>query len=171
MSVANTDFSDHVEWFKREVAVPGTFATLFPDTTDDDLAAALVDGLYRAKIDGWFSTIDADPDTFLATTEMTMTGVALVVIYSGIKFIQNQIKDMATRQRYEAPGGLVADTERAPTVLTERLKELVVEKNAILAQAGNSRARAIRMQDGYAIRLGAMAPGERIQPPTLAELG
>ena len=150
------DLSDHVEWLKREVAVPGAFTRLFPETTDDDLAAAMVDGLYRAKLDGWLPRVDADPDTFEVSEPISMTAVAVIVVYSSIKFIQNQIKDMATRQTYKAPG-VEATTEHASNLLTERLKELADEKKQLVANARASRGGSpVFMQDGYAIRVGAL---------------
>lgn len=151
-----TDLSAHVEWLKREVAVPGTFSTLFPDATDDLLAAALVDGLYRAKLDGWLASYEGDPDTFLVTPDLTMTAVAVVIVYSSIKFVQNQIKDMATRQTYKAPGGLEATTERGATVLSERLKELQAERKELLDTARRRGGTTVFMHDGYAIRVAAM---------------
>lgn len=156
---APTDFADHVEWFKREVAVPGTFTSLFPDTRDDDLAAAMVDGLYRAKLDGWLPTVQADPETFVADEALPMEAIAVIIVYSAIKFVQNQITNLATRQTYRAPGGLESTVERAPTVLTERLRELVAEKKELLAAiaGGATRPRTtIHMSDGYAIRAGAL---------------
>lgn len=159
--MSNTDLYDHVEWLKREVAVPGTFAGLFPDTTDDDLAAALVDGLYKAKLDGWLPTVEADPDTFEASAEMSLTAVGVVVLYTGLRLVQNQITNMATRQTYKAPGGLEATTEHAATVLSERLKELQQEKKDLLANARSARPRTpVFMHDGYAIRASAMYPSE-----------
>lgn len=159
-----TDLSEHVEWFKREVAVPGTFGTLFPETTDDDLAAALVDGLYRAKLDGWMPTVEADADTFETNIAITQTAVAIIVVYSAIKFVQNQITNMPTGQRYEAPGGIVADTQRSAQVLTQRLKELNEERKGLLElRNGASRrpATSISMFDGYEVRMGNLRAIER----------
>jgi len=156
-----TDLSDHVEWMKREVAVPGTFASLFPTTTDDDLSAALVDGFYRAKLDGWFPRIEADPDTFEVTPAISLTAVALVVVYSSIKFVQNEIKNMDSRFLAESAGNRF-EREKAPTILTERLKELTAERNDLLAQARRPSARPVYMHDGYAIRIGTLYPVERM---------
>lgn len=151
---AANDLSLHVDWLKREVAVPGTFKTLFPDTRDDHLAAALVDGLYRAKLDGWLPTYNANPDTFLTNEVIPMEGVAIIVIYSAITFVKNQITNMVTGQTYRAPGGLESSTQRSASVLSERLKQLQEEKKELLTAigaAGRPRT-SIYMSDGYAIR-------------------
>lgn len=151
-----TDLSDHVEWFKREVAVPGTFTALFPTTTDDDLAAALVDGLYRAKLDGWLPRVDASPDTFETNEPISLTAVAVIIVYAGVKFLQNQITNMATRTTYKAPG-VEATTEHSANALKERLTELATEKKDLLISARQSRGGTpVFMQDGYAIRVSAM---------------
>lgn len=150
-----TNLGDHVEWFKREVAVPGTFGTLFPDTTDDDLSGALVDGLYRAKLDGWLASYEGDPDTFDVTPDLTMTAVGVVIVYSAIRFVQNEIKNMATRTTYKAPGGLEATTEHAASVLTQRLKDLQEERKQLLDVARRRGGTTVYMYDGYAIRANA----------------
>lgn len=165
-----TDLADHVEWFKREVAVPGTFSSLFPTTNDDDLAAALVDGLYRAKLDGWLPGVDADPDSFETSVELTQTAVAIIIVYAAIKFVQNQITNMPTKQRYEAPGGIVSDTERSASVLTERLKELQDERKGLLELRGLTNRRQptfVRMFDGYEVRASDLPAFSRGPLPAL----
>lgn len=154
--VSSTDLSDHVEWFKREVAIPGTFATLFPETTDDDLAASLVDGIYAAKLDGWLPGVEADPDQFTTTPALSMPGVALVVIYAGIRFVRNQIKDMLTTTRYKA-GATEYETQRSASILSERLKEMTDEKKQLILNAQASRGGSpVFMRDGYQIRVSAL---------------
>ena len=154
-----TDLSLHVDWLKREVAVPGTFSTVFPETSDDDLAAAMVDGLYRSKFDGWLPDVQATSDIenppFIANQALSKEAIAVIVLYAAIKFVQNQITNMVTRQTYKAPG-VESTTERAPTVLAERLKELIEEKKNLLhAVQGGARPRTtVRVFDGYSVRAG-----------------
>lgn len=153
---------DYIAWFKREVAVPGRFTTLYPETTDPDIAGALVDGFYRARLDGWFPGVEATLDTHQTTPDVSLTGVALIVVYAGIQFIRNELKNMPTRTNYQAPGGLGAETEYGPSVMVERLKELQEEKKDLLAQARRPSARPVYMHDGYAIRIGTLYPVERM---------
>lgn len=157
-----TDLSDSVavDWFKREVAVPGTFTSTYPETSDDDVAGALIDGLYRAKLDGmlygvdWMNGVDADPDSFELTTAIPLQRLALIVIYAGIRFVQNEIKNMATMTKYEAPGPLSAETQRSPGVLTERLRELEQMRKDLIDRARRgARGLPVFMHDGYAIRV------------------
>jgi hypothetical protein len=152
-----TDFNNHVAWLRREVAVPGTFDTVFPDTAAGDLAAALVDGFYTAKRQGWFPGIEADPDTSLTDAVLSMTAVGIVVLYAGINIVRNQIKEMNTVFR-AASGKEQFETQKAPSVLTERLKEMEDERKELLLQAQNSvrGRRPVFMHDGYAIRLQTM---------------
>lgn len=159
-----TDLSDatYVAWFKRNVAVPGRFTTLYPETTDPDIAAALVDGFYRARLDGWFPGVEADLTTLQTTPDLSTTGVALSIVYAGIQFIRNELKNMPTRTNYAAPGGLQAETEYGPSVMVERLKELQQEKKDLLALAQRPSARPVFMHDGYAIRIGTLYPVERM---------
>jgi len=154
-----TDFHTQVGWLKREVAVPGTFATVFPNTTDEDLAMALVDGFYKARLDGWLPGVECDPDTAVPTPAISMAAMALVVVYSGIKFVSNQIKELNTVFRAKS-GNEEFETQKGPSILVERLKEMQAEKNDLLVQARKPTARPVYMHDGYAIRLGTLYPVE-----------
>lgn len=154
-----------VEWFKREVAVPGRFEALYPETDDTLVAGQLVDGLYRARLDGWLGAYEADPDTFEVTPEISLTAGALIVIYGGLKFIQNELKNLPTKTHYEAAGGLVYDVEYAASVMTERLKELAAEKRELLDNARRGAlSRPLIMRDGYAIRLRSLYRPEMLTP-------
>lgn len=165
-TVANLADDVALDWFRREVAVPGTFATLYPTTTDDDIAGALVDGFWKARLDGWLPTFAATSDTFTVTPALTMTALGVVIIYAGVRFVQNEIKNLPTHRKYDAPGGLGVETDYAPTVLTERLKELQQEKADLLEMARNPSGRrpSVIMHDGYAIRQNTIYPVNRPLP-------
>jgi hypothetical protein len=165
---------DIVAWMKREVAVPGQFLATFPGTLDSDIAGALADGLCRAQLDGWLPQVGltivdtlADPSTgdgenepaagtsYVTTPDISKVAQALVVVYTGIRWIQNQLGNLITAQRFEAPGPVISDTQRAASVLVERLKEVQAERTQLLERAlkGGGAGLPVFMRDGYAIRV------------------
>lgn len=141
--------------------MPGAFAGLFPETTDQDLAAALLDGLYRAKLDGWLPGIEGDTTTFTVTPAISMTAMALIVVYAGINFVRNEIKNMDAVFKAESAGNSF-QREKSSSAMTERLKEMQAERDQLLALARRPSARPVYMHDGYAIRLGTLYPVERL---------
>ncbi len=156
-----TDLFDAIPSLKREVAPPGRFATLFPEATDVDLAAQLVDGLYRAKLDGWFSSYEGDPDTFEVTPDLSLDGVQLVVLYAATQFITTDITNRPTHRKYAAGGGLETETDYGASVLVERLKELAQAKKDLLTAARGNGATTVYLHDGYAVRVGDLYAPER----------
>jgi hypothetical protein len=77
-----SDFLDNVESLKRVVATPGTFDTLFPDTTDQDLVGTLLDGIAQAQLDGLLASYTYD-DTGTVTPDLSAPQSALVILYAG----------------------------------------------------------------------------------------
>jgi len=142
-----------VEALKRELAVPGEFATVFPNTSDDDLAAALGDAFGEAQLDGFFGAMVLDPNLLTVTPGLSSGGGALCVIYGGVRTIRAQLRNMKNRQKYEA-AGVIYEVETSASVLTEELKEFRQRKDGLLAlvlrQArGNN---AVHVTDGYLTR-------------------
>lgn len=129
-----TDLSDLVEAFKREVTIPGTFETTFPDTDDDAIAAALGDAFAEAQLDGFFGTMSLDVDAGLVDPDLSVAGAALVVMYAGMRMIRQQLRGLNTRTAYKA-GPVEYEVEKAATALTEELKQLQARRNQILANA------------------------------------
>ncbi len=150
--VATTDLSELVESLKREVAVPGTFAGLFPTTTDDDLTAALMDAFAQVQLDGFLSANTMDEDGFV-DPPLSRGAEALVVIYAGIRFLTAMLINRTSHTRYEASGA-VYEQDYAGSVLTQALKDLRAKKQDLLASA-QAAARAltgITMVDAYVLR-------------------
>ena len=118
-----------VEPLQRAVAVPGTFATAYPNTSEDDLTGMLLDGLAEAQLDGFFSdlTYGVDPEdepTYgILDTEVGQPESALIVIYAATRLLSNELTSRKTHIRYEASGA-VFEQDQSAQVLTERLKEL-----------------------------------------------
>ena len=125
-----TELVDLVEAFKREVAVPGTFATAFPDTTDTDIEGALADAFGEAQLDGFFGTATLDLDLMAVDPDLSTAGAALIVMYAGMRLIRQQLRGLKTR--YKA--GPV-EVEQSAGALTEELKQIERRKNQLVQNA------------------------------------
>lgn len=148
-----TNLADLVGPLKREVAVPGTFASLFPLTTDLDLAAALLDAFAQAQLDG-FMTTNTATDAGVVSPGLSRGAAALVVIYAGIRFLTTDLVNRKSHTRYEAAGGAVFEQDQGASILVEALKGLRAKKDALIAaaQAGARASIGITMVDGYVVK-------------------
>jgi hypothetical protein len=149
-----TDISDLVPALKRYVAVPGTFATVFPVTTDPDLIGSLLDGFSECQLDGFFiaPAYSADVDAGLVTPDLSGGQEALVLLYASTRIVQTQLLNLKTATRYEAKG-LIYDVSQSANVLTVLLKELNDRKALIIQRqtlAGASAA--FTMADAYFLK-------------------
>jgi hypothetical protein len=148
-----TDLADSVEALKRYVAVPGTFADTFTETTDEDLAGSLLDGFAECQLDGFFvrPPIVATDDGVI-TPDLARGQVALVVLYAATRIIHTQLLNLKSKIKYEAKG-LIYETEQSSNVLTQILKDLQARKALIIQRqtlAGASAA--FTMADGYFVK-------------------
>ena len=149
-----TDLADLVDSLKREVAIPGTFSTVFPNTTDDDVTGALADGLAETQLDGWMPTLQLDLDTNLTTPDLSLAGRALVVIYAGIRIVRNQLQNMTAHVRYETRGN-VFEQDRGAGMLKEALSDLSKRRQSLIALRLQRTGTSVSMRDGYMIRANA----------------
>lgn len=156
-----TDLSDFTDSLRRMVATPGTFDTVFPNTTDEDLVGSLVDGLAEAQLDGFFikpTMYDYDSDG-IVTPDLTQAQLALIVIYAGSRIIQAEILARNTLFRAKA-GPVEFETQQSANALTTILKDLEDRKKAILALFQNYGAgSAFTMADSYFIKATGYYPG------------
>lgn len=125
-----SELVDLVEAFKREAAIPGTFATAFPNTSDDDIELSLGDAFGEAQLDGFFGTSELDVENAEITPDLSVAGAALVVMYAGMRLVRQQLRGMKTR--YKA--GPV-EIEQSATALTEELKQIERRKTQLLQNA------------------------------------
>jgi hypothetical protein len=165
-----TAISTLVPALKRELAVPGTFDTVFPNTTDADLIGSLADGFAEAQLFGFFKDMsltavdttvppDAITDDWETSADLSAAGGALVVIYASIRSIRAQLRSLKANQRYKA-GPVEFETGQPASVLTEELKFLQKRLDDIIKNAeGAARASAglATVFDGYLARNCAMA--------------
>lgn len=125
-----TELVDLVEAFKREAAIPGTFATAFPNTTDDDIELSLGDAFAEAQLDGFFGTLELNAEDGEVDPDLSVAGAALVVMYAGMRIVRQQLRGMKTR--YKAGN---VEVEQSASALTEELKQIERRKNQLLANA------------------------------------
>lgn len=147
-----SDLADLVDSLKREVAVPGTFASQFPETTDDDLALSLLDAFAQAQLDGFLGSALADDDG-IVTPDLSRGAAALIVVYAGIRLLTVDLLNRKSHVRYEA-NGAVFEQDQGPSALVEALRGLRTKKDALIAAAQQaSRAQiGTTVVDGYFVK-------------------
>lgn len=128
-----------VEPLQRAVAVPGTFSTAYPNTSEDDLIGLLLDGLAEAQLDGFMSdntyiSDPEDPNYGALDPEVTQPEGALVVIYASARLLNNELASRKTHIRYEASGA-VFEQDQSAQVLVERLKDIRSRISTLRTQA------------------------------------
>lgn len=150
---APTDLTTIVPALQRMLSVPGEFATDFPNTATSDLANSLADGFAEAQLDGFFSKQVVDPNALTVTPGLSSGGMALVVLYSGIRILKARLRTIKTTVKYEA-AGVVYDVSQSANVLATELKEMADRKTQLLGLVLRQyRARsAVRIMDGYILR-------------------
>lgn len=149
-----TDLADLVDGLKREVAVPGTFASIFPNTTDDDLIGTLADGLAETQLDGWMLGLQLDLDSNLTTPDLSLAGRALVVVYSGIRILRNALANQSSHVRYETRGN-VYETDRGAGLMKEALADLNKRRASLIDLRLKRSGTSVYTRDGYMIKANA----------------
>lgn len=143
------DLLDLVPSLQRAVAPPGEFVTLFPNATDDDLAASVADAIAEAQLDGFLAAHVLDLNTSTVDPDLTGPQQALVVLYGMARVVRARIANLKNRTRYRA-GPVEAEEEQSASVLVQMLRDIQGRKKELLedAKAGDL-ARAFVMVDMY----------------------
>lgn len=142
-----------IDGLKRQVAVPGEFDTVFPDTLDTDLLGTLGDAFGQAQLDGFFGTQVFDPTANTITPDLSTSAAALIVLYATERILISRLRDLNTKTLYKA-GPVEYETEKGATSLTAQINYLVDRRKEILAQAlriGRSSG-TFYMSDAYTLR-------------------
>lgn len=152
-----TDLSTLVEALKRELAVPGTFATVFPDTQDTDLSGSLADAFAQAQLDGFFSTSMVDlstPATPQVSPPLSSGGGALVILYAAERTIRAQLRVLKTTFKVEGGPGISYEADQAASILVQELKDLTARRTSLLALLLRQQrsSQAVHVTDGYLLR-------------------
>jgi hypothetical protein len=155
MALLDTDLSESLDSLRYLVAVPGTFASVYPDTTEDMLLQILRDGFAEAQLMGLFSSYTIDEDGIV---EPGLSGgeIALVVLFSAIRLIRVAMLNSTSSVTYKAGSAEYATTTSA-TLLKDILDDLKAQKNAVIAllsSGGTAQAgEAFAMADQFLIRV------------------
>lgn len=131
MADTDTDLSESVTSFEYLVAVPGTFAATYPDTTDDMVTQVLMDAFAEAQLMGLLGTFAMD-DGGVVTPALSNGQVALVVIFAAIRFMRIALGNASTSVTYKA-GSAEYATSTSALLLRDILSDLNAQKNAIIA--------------------------------------
>lgn len=155
-----SDLSNLVDALKRRVAVPGDFATVFPDTSDDDVTGLLMDGFARAQLDGYFNApAFAMDDNGVVSPDLSRAQGSLIVLYAAVQMLQTQILNTKSQQHYKA-GNVEYQTQTGSNILTAVLKQLRDELTTvqkIATTAGTSAATMVA--DQYFLKAVGPYPG------------
>lgn len=120
-----------IEPLKRELAVPGTYDTYFPNTDDTNLLDSLMDAFSECQLDGYFSTYSLDLETAVVTPDMSAAGGSLVLLYAGMRIIRAKIRELNLVERYQA-GSAEYEVQRSSTLLKEELRYLEKRRDELV---------------------------------------
>jgi hypothetical protein len=143
--------NDLLPSLKNMVATPGTFATFFPNSTDDDVVLLLADGLAECQLYGMLKDLATDSASDMDTTRtFTNAEGALIVLFAAIRLIRAELFNRITSVHYEASGAIY-ETTQATNILRDIMAALTTQKDNVLAlfsEAGGASA-AFYMADSY----------------------
>lgn len=143
-----TDLANSTDSVRFVMARPGTFADLFPETTDDNLIALLRDALAECHMERTLLDYESD-DNGLVRPVLTSGQTAMVVLYAGLRLVRGELLNRITNAKYTA-GPVSAETTYATNVLRDIMKALEAQKRDITTVTAVSGANAaFSMADAY----------------------
>ncbi len=147
------DLTELAPSLRNLLARPGTFETLFPETTEDGLLQLLLDGLAEAQREGIMKDVDYD-DGGMLEPEITKAQGSLIVLYAGIRMIRAELLNRVTHRRYEA-GTAVFEEDYNATLYRDILAALKAQKDKIVDDLvdGGDVFGAFQMADQYLARI------------------
>lgn len=158
-----TDLAEAIDSLKNAVAIPGTFATTFPSTSDDDLTLVLVDAFGEAQLNGFFSAYTATAEGVVAP-DISRAEIALIVLYATVRILRTELRNRKTHVRYEA-GTTVFEQDQSAQLLVGLLKAYEEEKKAVTTVGvARGAASAFYMADQYLERAGAFGTFNVAEP-------
>lgn len=164
-----TVLSELAPALQRELAVPGTFDDVFPDTTLGNLSDSLADAFGEAQLYGFFLdlalTINEDEE-WETSEDLSAAGQALLLIFSSMRIIRAQLRALQTSERYKA-GPTEFEIQRSANLLrdelaflTQRLKDIIDQAARAARAASSSYVIDNYLARGGAITLGGLYPYE-----------
>jgi hypothetical protein len=159
------ELADAVTSLQYLVARPGTFATFYPETTDDMVLQCLIDGMAEAQLEGLLLTYAADEDGVL-TPALSAGQAALVTLFAAVRFLRAELLNRNTSVVYEA-GSAHYETTQATNILRDILKGLSAQKDALVAAASGGSGSdagnvAFYMADQYLARVWDLRPSAAV---------
>jgi hypothetical protein len=146
------DLADYAPSLRREVTPLGT--TMFAAVTDNDLTAYLTDAFWEARLDGFLTGYAADEDGVVTptsgSTDLSLAGVALVVMYAGIRVMRTQILNMGTDFRAKA-GPVEFEKQNSAIMLREMLKQLYDRRTLLIERS--LAMTDVHLVDAYSTRM------------------
>lgn len=142
-----SDLAASASSLKFLLARPGTFATIFPETTDADLAAVLSDAFAECQLESLFS--DYTLSGSIVTPDLTAGESALVVLTAGIRFVRAELFNRPLSRRYTA-GPATFEETLATNVMRDIMKALEAKRKTVLDDLARGAATsAFLMADSY----------------------
>ena len=149
-----TNLATLVEPLKRELAVPGVFDTVFPDTSDADLEDALADGFAEAQLYGFFTDMTLSAGE--TSADLSAAGGALIVMFTGMRVIRAQMRNLTLNVRYKA-GSVETEAQRSAMLLRDEIASLRSRMDDLVNQARRS-GRTVYVLDNYIAANAAQHP-------------
>lgn len=134
------DLTELADSVRNLVARPGTFDTLFPETTEDMVTSLLLNGLAEVQLEGLLLDVTYDDDGML-DTDITPGQGALIALFAGIRLLRAELLNRVMHRRYEA-GTAVFEEDYNVTLYNQILKDLQGQKDRIVADLATE-------EDGY----------------------
>lgn len=149
-----TNLNTLIPALKRAVAVPGQFATAFPNTLDPDLLGSLGDGFGRVQLIGFLPDTTIDAALTIVSPDLTPGASMLVVLFAAEQMLTMRMLDLNARATYQA-GPTKYETEKSASMLTAVIKGLQEQRKEIIDYAtGAGRTRgAFAMSDIFTDRM------------------
>lgn len=149
-----TNLSALVPALKRQVAIPGEFATSFPNTVDNDLLGVLGDAFGQAQMDGFFGAQVLNVNAHTVLPDLSAGGAAVIGLYAAEGILLSKFRNLPTSTRYKA-GPVEYEINISAGVLAGEIKELRERRAALVAQAlrlSRAGSPAIYVRDAYITR-------------------
>lgn len=106
---------------KRTLAPLGEYTTLWPSSTDLELAGLVADGFGEARLNGYFPNHTYSMTLQSVEPDLNDAELALVLAYASARAIRTKLLSLSQAQRYKA-GSVETETTPIATVLTSLLK-------------------------------------------------
>lgn len=148
-----TDLATLTPGLRNIIARPGTFTTLFPETTSADLLAVLADALAECHLEGLLTGNVAD-DLGVVSPDLESGQQALVTLFAGARLIRAELLNRATTRKRVA-GPVSSEEQYSAQLLRDILAEMNTQKKRIIDTTSSTYSTAgavFTMADQYVAR-------------------